>query len=134
MAEIREILEILGYVLKDNGTEFRARPLYRDSNNDNSLKISKARGSFFDFSACIGGTFEDLIKLTLNLTSVDEATKWLQDKHKFVPIITEDKLKIKQIKKFSPKLLNELISDHSYWKNRGIPTDITAQFKGGVSL
>ena len=38
---VYEILTELGYQLKDYGKEFRAKPLYRDSDNDTVLRIYK---------------------------------------------------------------------------------------------
>ena len=44
MDNLREILESLGYTLFDFGREYRARPLYRDSDNNTVLKINKKSG------------------------------------------------------------------------------------------
>ncbi len=41
---VRQILTDIGYTLTDHGREFRTRPLYRDSGNDNVLRIWKNSG------------------------------------------------------------------------------------------
>ena len=46
---VRRILQDIGYVLTDNGREFRAKPLYRDSDNDSVLRIWTNSGQWVDF-------------------------------------------------------------------------------------
>ena len=44
MEDIRDILTDLGYSLRDYGKEYRAKPLYRESDNDTILTIEKSTG------------------------------------------------------------------------------------------
>jgi hypothetical protein len=55
--DVRGILEELGYVLTNDGAFYRARPIYRNSNNSTSLRIHKESGRFIDFSINKGGSY-----------------------------------------------------------------------------
>ena len=77
---VRQILQEIGYSLTDNGREFRTRPLYRDSDNDNVLRIWKNSGQWVDFKENISGSLEDLVKLTLKLKNIEEAKEWISSK------------------------------------------------------
>ena len=67
MDYIRDILSEIGYNLQDYGKEYRARPIYRNSDNNTVLRIRKENGSWTDFKHSVGGSFEELIKISLNL-------------------------------------------------------------------
>ena len=133
--QIRDILTEIGYSLSDQGKYYRTKPLYRDSSSHTVLSIDKSNGRWKDFRADIGGSFEDLIRLTLRLKSHGEATKWLFDKginpseNSFEKRLPQ----VQQIKIFKNELLSKLIPEHSYWNNRGISNETLSHFKGGVT-
>ena len=129
-----QVLTDLGYKLKDHGKEYRARPLYRDSDNDTVLKIEKNSGNWFDFKQNISGDLNSLVKLTLKLDGVDEAKQWLKNKN-FISQITFDVEKplIKSAKSFDINILDRLENRHDYWINRNITQETISQFKGGVA-
>ena len=129
---VKEALINLGYTLKDFGQSYRAKPLYRDSNNNTSLSINKESGRFVDFSAQISGSFEELIKLTLNLQTIEEANKWLNDKNINVEYVAE-KPKLKYVKALDESFIKDLKPDYSYWEGRGIKKETLEIFGGGVS-
>lgn len=133
MQDFREILTSIGYILIDNGKEYRGCPLYRDSDNDTSLKIDKQTGRFIDFSANISGSFEELIKLSLNFSNLNDVKTWLSNKHGYNPLISKyNKPRLKTIKRFSKSCLNEIINNHDYWITRGISKEILIEFNGGT--
>ena len=74
--EIRDILTEIGYSLSDQGKYFRTKPLYRDSSNSTVLSIRKSDGVWKDFREDIGGSLEDLVRITLRLKSKDDTTSW----------------------------------------------------------
>ena len=78
--QIRDILTDIGYNLSDQGKYFRTKPLYRDSSSATVLSIRKSDGIWKDFREDIGGTLEDLVRLTLRLKSKSDTTKWLANK------------------------------------------------------
>jgi hypothetical protein len=134
MNNIYQILTNMGYSLKDYGKEYRAKPIYRDSDNDTVLKIYKDSGFWIDFKENISGNFCSLIKKTLNLESDDHAKKWLESKdYKFNNIDIENKPKIKDKKIFDQDLLLKLKKDHSYWMNRKVSAETISLFMGGVA-
>jgi len=130
---VYEILTELGYQLKDYGKEFRAKPLYRDSDNDTVLRIYKDTGKWFDFKQNISGDINSLVRLTLKIDDPDKAQEWLKNKNFHINYSIEYiKPILKSTKKFDLNLLDNLENNNSYWNKRGI-TDITLNpFKGGV--
>lgn len=129
---IREILEELGYTLKDFGRSYRAKPLYRDSNNNTSLSIDKQTGNFVDFSASIRGSIDELVKITLNLNSIEDAQTWVSTRDASVLIKKEHKPKLKYPKSLDRAFIENLTPDYSYWIKRGISEETLKLFGGGV--
>lgn len=131
---VYQILTDLGYQLKDYGKEFRAKPLYRDSDNDTVLRIYKDTGKWFDFKQNISGDINSLVQLTLKLESMDDASIWLKNKN-FVFHINEETSKplLKSTKKFDPSLLSKLEKNNEYWVKRGISSATLNYFEGGVA-
>lgn len=130
---VYQILTDLGYKLKDCGKEYRARPLYRDSDNDTVLKIYKDTGHWFDFKENISGDFSSLVGMTLKLEDPSKAKEWLKDKNfEFHQPKEVSKPLLKSTKKFDLDLLSNLENNHSYWNKRNINNETLSQFKGGV--
>ena len=125
----------LGYSnISEYPREYRTRPIYRESDNNTVLRIDKTTGRFVDFAENISGSFEDLVKLTLKMKTVDEAQKWVSSKGQDggeakIEIV---KPEIKSPKVFNKSCLNKLVSNHMYWQERGISQDTISQFKGGI--
>lgn len=131
---IYNILTNIGYSLKDCGREYRAKPLYRESDNDTVLRIYKDTGFWVDFKENISGDFSSLVRRTLNLETEDQAKKWLQD-HNYSIISNQEKKqpKIKDTKTFSKELLLKLEKNHEYWIARGVQEETLNLFKGGLA-
>ena len=99
MTDYKDILLEMGYSnIMDNGREFRMKPIYRDSSSNTVLSVRKDSGSFIDFSKNISGSFADLVKLSLNMKSPEEAHKWLFDSAGVTSNIEKPKPKIDEIK------------------------------------
>lgn len=133
---VKRILQEMGYSFTDNGREYRARPLYRDSDNDSVLRIWKNSGQWVDFKENISGSIEDLVKLTLKLKSLDEAKQWINNKGIDPKTDSEEfksKALVKQPDIFDKSLLLRLRKDDSYWNNRGISSSTLSAFQGGVA-
>lgn len=131
---IYQILTDLGYKLKDYGKEYRAKPLYRDSDNDTVLKIYKDSGYWFDFKENISGDFSSLVSMTLKLENPEKAKEWLKDKNFcFFNPLEQKKPLLKSIKKFDLDLLKNLETDQAYWNKRGITDQTLEEFKGGIA-
>jgi 5S rRNA maturation endonuclease (ribonuclease M5) len=132
--DIRDVLENLGYKLRDDGNFWRSKPLYRDSSNPTSLRISKKTGRFLDFSANLKGTFEELVKLTTGAKDLDEVKRYLKEKNVFISKEVEDSPKIEMPETWDISILSRLIKDNSYWNNRGISNETLKEFYGGVAI
>jgi DNA primase len=133
--DIKSILGEIGYCnLRDLGNWYRCRPLYRESDSDTVLAINKQSGYWYDYKLCRGGKFAELIKLSLNLTSIEEAEETLNGKYQFVSVSAPVKETFKQIKIFDPNLPSKLIKDYSYWEKRGIPKSVIEEFNGGIAI
>lgn len=131
---VYEILTELGYQLKDYGKEFRAKPLYRDSDNDTVLRIYKDTGKWFDFKQNISGDINSLVRLTLKIDDPDKAQEWLKNKNFHTNYSIEyTKPILKSTKKFDFNLLDNLEDNNSYWNQRGINNNTLIQFKGGIA-
>jgi hypothetical protein len=133
--QIKTILENLGYKLSDKGREWRAKPLYRDSDNETSLSIKKDSGFWIDFARNYSGKIEDLVEKTLKKPK-GFAENWLKkegftksersenDRREELPIIYE--------KFFDKELLNKLSANYKYWIGRGISKKTLQEFEGGL--
>lgn len=132
---VRKILQDIGYVLTDNGREFRAKPLYRDSDNDNVLRIWKNSGQWVDFKENKSGSLEELIRLTLKLKTIDEAKQWIGSKGIIsnAEEIEKPKALTSQVQYFDKSLLLKLAKNDDYWNNRGISSSTLAPFCGGLA-
>ena len=127
---VRGVLSDLGYTLRDYGAYFRARPLYRDSDNDVILSINKDTGRWKDFKEGISGGLEDLVKLTLDC-NIEDARKFLQSKGSDRPVAII-KPEVKQRKTLNDEFLNNLIKNNKYWNERGVSDETLEKFNGGV--
>jgi hypothetical protein len=128
----KEVLLEIGYSnIIDNGRELRTRPIYRESSNYTSLSIDKRTGRFKDFGGDVRGSFEELVKLSLGLKSLNEAKKWLDGKY-VLQSVRAEKPKIKQPRKLNVQDLQTIEKDHSYWVDRGISAETLDIFEGGV--
>jgi hypothetical protein len=132
--QIKSALETLGYTLQDRGKDWRARPLYRDSDNDTSLSIRKEDGYWIDFARNHKGKIEDLIELTLDKPK-GFASKWLTGKGFVQTQKTQQQIReeapITYPRYFDPSLLSKLENNHQYWLNRGISEETIKTFCGG---
>lgn len=136
MESVRDILTEIGYSVMDAGKTLRANPLYRDSGSKTVLCINKADGRWYDFKECVGGSLEDLVRLTLKLKTLDDAKKWLTDKvsNPDLLIRKDEKPEIESHKVFAHESLTRLSYDHSYWVKRGISEEILKEYEGGVAM
>lgn len=136
MTNIRSVLESIGYKLTPDGSNFfRAKPIYRNSDNNSSLRISAEHGGFTDFSENISGNFYQLVQLSLNLKDLQSAKTWLKEKGVNISADNLDKPILQTSKMYYPvSILDRLIKNNSYWNDRGISDFILEKYKGGVAI
>jgi hypothetical protein len=133
MVDFKSILQEIGYDnITETSKELRMRPVYRDSDNNTVLVVYKDNGKWIDFARSVSGSFEELIRLTLKLNSIEESRKWLKDKN--IEVNNEPpKPKITTPKTFDKEILLRLLKDYSYWEGRGISKGTLEKFGGGVA-
>lgn len=130
---LKDILLDIGYSnISDNGRELRMKPIYRDSSNNTVLSVRKDTGHFIDFSKQISGSFADLVKISLNLKSQDEASKWLEDNVGLSATTKRPKPEVKGPKILPPEFLNKILPQHEYWIERNVSKKTLEVFEGGL--
>jgi hypothetical protein len=130
---LKDILLDVGYSnISDAGREFRMKPIYRESSSNTVLSVRKDTGHFIDFSKQISGSFADLIKLSLNLKSQDEAVKWLQGKDNGAFKAKKIKPEVKSPKILPKEFLDKILPEHEYWILRGVSKETLKEFEGGL--
>ena len=132
---IKEMLLTLGYSnITEDSLNYRMKPIYRDSDSNTVLSVRKDTGYFIDFSKQISGSFEDLVKISLNLKHPIEAKDWIQERKVTNSYKKEEsKPVIKEPRTFSKDSLKNLIPDHTYSIDRGISVSTLEIFNGGVA-
>ncbi len=133
MDDIKQILLNLGFSnISDLGKEYRARPIYRDSDNSTVLSVKKDTGYFVDYARGLSGPLEKLVELCLGCSSGD-AKKWLESDQGFIVKKRHVyDIPAKKYKTLSPNAFDDVIRDNSYWLNRGISEETISVFDGGV--
>lgn len=136
MADVKQILQNLGYKLFKAGNYYRTNAEYRGGDNRTSLSVHVKTGRFVDFVANRAGTFEDLIQLTLGLKTPDEAKQWLSNNQFSLGAnqTVERPLIEDHINTYPLEILDKLVKNHDYWVNRGIAADVVQYYKGGVAV
>ena len=133
MTNYKDILLDIGYSnIIDNGREFRMKPIYRDSSSNTVLSVRKDTGTFIDFSKGLRGSFADLVKMSLDLGSTEEAQKWLSGSHGLSRDIKKPKPKIGEVKILPKESLDKKIHDDTYWLGRGVSEETLKPFEGGI--
>ena len=131
--QVKDILLNLGFSnINELAREYRAKPIYRDSDSSNSLSVKKDTGYFVDYARGIQGPLEKLVQLCLNC-SIEDAKKWLESEQGF-EIKKRHVFDIpdKVYKTLSQDAFDNVIKDNSYWVNRGIEESVINIFEGGV--
>jgi len=129
--KIKAILTDIGYDLHDYGKEYRSRPIYRDSDNNTVLRIMKDTGRWVDFKEGISGSLEELVRLSLNLSSTKDAKEYLDSKIDLSSIKASKPL-VSKVKILPTKFLDKIKKNNSYWNRRGISNETLNLFEGGI--
>lgn len=117
MTGVQNILERMGYTLIRESSKFwRAKPLYRKSGNPTSLRIDRETGYFWDWSANISGPFNELVRLSLGLSTLEEARKWLKEAS-FSHHVTFDKPRLDIPEKFELEFVESLLPNYDFYTN-----------------
>lgn len=118
--DFQSILEGLGYTLTDQGKEWRTRPIFRDSDNDTVLRISKTDGRWVDFARGNGGDFKKLVEISGGTFNGEVKVEVKKEK-----LATGGEC-------FDKEEINKIIKKHDYWVKRGVSKETLELFGGGV--
>ena len=132
--QVKDILHKIGYTdISELGKSYRTSPLYRPSDNKTSLSIDRTTGMWYDFADNNGGSLLSLVKLTMNLPSLEAAKEFVGDSTIDIEQATIHRYELLDTKKFDKQLLLKLEKNHTYWINRGISLQTIQTFEGGIT-
>lgn len=132
MSDIKEILELEGYEVKDFGSYYKCAGLWRGGSDLNSITIYKNNGAAIDHVSGEKYSHTRLISLILNIPEKDKLEEYLSNKNfNFTPKNDIQEPLIKSVKIF-PDELNLLQEKHDYLLGRGISLETAKQFKAGL--
>jgi hypothetical protein len=131
--DIRNSLEKLGYSLKDFGSHWRTKAIYRGGDNPTALKVYKNTGVWQDYVQGSGSMpFQKLVELTLN-TKDPKVIKEYIKKSDFSEIQYIVKEKIEMDKIYPEECLKRLFPNFSFYKKRNISEETQKLFKCGLA-
>jgi len=131
---LKSSLESLGYQLKDYGSYWRARAIYRGGDNTTALKIYKNSGVWTDFAEGNSKSypFQRLVELTLDTKEEHVVNKYV----KFNPqdiIHVELKEKIEMEKIYPEKMLGNLLPHLDFYEKKAISKGTLDFYKCGYA-
>jgi hypothetical protein len=133
MTDYREILENLGYRLKDHGRYWRTNAIYRSGDNTTALQIYKDTGVWKDFvEDSMFLPFEILIRKTLNTSDQTIINSYLNGVVSGVETHKEKKF-LKEEKTYNEECLSRLLPHYDFYTDRGISVETLKKYKCGFS-
>ena len=138
---VKEVLESLGYKLKDRGAYWQATAIYRDGDNQTALQIYKDTGVWRDYVDRDGSNnnpysrFELLVQKTLGTSNPYTIKKYLKDSNlgdlKKKRSNFEGKIEMEEI--YDISILDKLLPHYKFYNNRGISDTTLKFFLGGFA-
>jgi len=135
-SKVKNILDGLGYKLRDKGSYWQSAALYRNGDNDTALQIYKDSGAWKDY---VKDTpfmpFRQLLILTLNTNDPKELSKYLNKDD--ITFLSErsgalnEKIEMDEI--YPDSYLSKLFPHYKFYNDRGIEDRILKQLKGGLA-
>ena len=133
--DYKEILENLGYRLKDHGSYWRTNAVYRSGDNSTALQIYKDTGVWKDYvEDSVFMPFEALLQKTLNVRDPNVIKSYLKDKGVNITKRPHKRNLLKEEKTYSTKSLNKLLPHHDFYLGRGIKQETLKDFKCGLAM
>jgi hypothetical protein len=133
MSKYREILESLGYNLKDHGQYWRTNAVYRSGDNTTALQIYKDTGVWKDYvEDSTFMPFEALLSRTLNTNDNNIIKSYLKDIQKGVNVIKE-KTFLKEEKTYPITSLQRLLPHYDFYLDKNISIGTLKKYQCGFS-
>jgi hypothetical protein len=133
-SQLKTSLESLGYNLKDYGSYWRTKAIYRGGDNLTALKIYKNTGVWTDYAANGSKSYpiQKLIELTLNTTNTHIINKYVNFEHKTI-IEAAPKEKIEMEKIYPESLLGNLLPHLDFYSKKNLSQDTLDFYKCGYA-
>lgn len=132
MSEYREILENLGYRLKDHGQYWRTNAVYRSGDNSSALQIYKDTGVWKDYvEDTMFLPFEALLQKTLNTKDSMVIKSYLREASSVNT--TKEKNLLKEEKSYDKSCLKRLLPHHDFYLNKNISLNTLEKYRCGLS-
>ena len=133
--DYKEILENLGYRLKDHGSYWRTSALYRSGDNSTALQIYKDTGVWKDYvEDSVFLPFEALIQKTLNVRDPNVIKSYLKDKGVAVGKRVAQRNLLKEEKTYPLSSLKKLLPHYDFYLKKGISEETLKKFQCGLAM
>jgi hypothetical protein len=133
--DYKQVLEELGYRLKDHGSYWRTSAVYRSGDNSTALQIYKDTGVWKDYvEDSIFLPFEALLSKTLNTNDKTVLSSYLKDASVNIYTKTPKKKLLSEEKSFPESCLQKLLPHYDFYFNKGISEDTLKKFKCGLAM
>ena len=133
--DYKEVLENLGYRLKDHGSYWRTNAVYRSGDNSTALQIYKDTGVWKDYvEDSQFMPFEALLQKTLNTNDPNAVKHYLKDNGVNVGVRIKQKHLLREEKTYSVKSLNKLLPHHDFYLSKGISKETLEDFQCGLAM
>jgi len=131
----KEVLENLGYRLKDHGAYWRTNAVYRSGDNSTALQIYKDTGVWKDYVEDSSFMpFEALLQKTLNTRDPNAVKHYLKDNGVNIGARIKQKHLLKEEKTYSPNVLQKLLPHHDFYIDKGMSKETLQDFKCGLAM
>jgi len=132
--EVKEVLEKLGYSLKDFGNHWRTKAIYRGGDNPTALQVYKNTGVWRDF---VGGDgvsqpLRKLVELTLKTKDPKIIQQYIRQSNQADTVYIQ-KEKIEMDKIYPEECLKKLFPNYSFYKKKRISEEIQSLYKCGLA-
>ena len=135
MIDYREILEDLGYRLKDHGSYWRTNAVYRAGDNSTALQIYKDTGVWKDFvEDSMFLPFELLIQKTLNTTDKGVISSYIKKDSVTINHRVPKKNLLTEEKTYPTSSLSRLLPHYDFYIERGISESTLKKFRCGLAM
>ena len=131
----KEVLENLGYRLKDHGAYWRTNAVYRSGDNSTALQIYKDTGVWKDYVEDSSFMpFEALLQKTLNTKDPNAVKHYLKDNGVNIGARIKQKHLLKEEKTSAPNVLQKLLPHHDFYIDKGMSKETLQDFKCGLAM
>tara|TARA_B100000963_G_scaffold67137_2_gene55278 strand:+ start:61296 stop:62342 length:1047 start_codon:yes stop_codon:yes gene_type:complete len=131
----KEVLENLGYRLKDHGSYWRTNAVYRSGDNSTALQIYKDTGVWKDYVEDSSFMpFEALLQKTLNTKDPNAVKHYLKDNGVNIGARIKQKHLLKEEKTYPPNVLQKLLPHHDFYIGKGMSKETLQDFKCGLAM